>query len=159
MSYIERSLTPGERVLYSTGLHWVVLVNWVLCGGFLLFLSGWALLDGAWLAALALGLLGFMIIGLGVLIRNATEMAITDKRVIVKVGLLRRTTVELFLSKIEGVTIEQGFWERLLGYGSVVVIGVGGTPQPFKNVRSPLEFRRQVQFVSCRPVENTLWPA
>jgi len=33
----------------------------------------------------------------------------------------------------------------MLGYGTIVVIGTGGTPQPFHKVAHPLEFRSQVQ--------------
>jgi hypothetical protein len=33
----------------------------------------------------------------------------------------------------------------MLGYGTIVVIGTGGTPEPFRKVAHPLEFRSQVQ--------------
>jgi hypothetical protein len=33
----------------------------------------------------------------------------------------------------------------MLGYGTVVVIGTGGTSEPFHKVAHPLEFRNQVQ--------------
>jgi uncharacterized membrane protein YdbT with pleckstrin-like domain len=72
-------------------------------------------------------------------------MAVTSKRVIMKVGLLRKRTVELFLPKVESVRVEQGLLGRMLRYGDIVVRGTGGTAEPFKNVRLPLEFRRQVQ--------------
>ena len=38
MSYVEQNLIPGERVLYSTGLHWVVLVG-SFAGGIVLELA------------------------------------------------------------------------------------------------------------------------
>ena len=70
---------------------------------------------------------------------------------VVKVGLLRKQTIELFMSKLESVRVEQGLLGRMFGYGSIVVLGTGGTAEPFKNVRSPLEFRRQVQQQSEAP--------
>jgi uncharacterized membrane protein YdbT with pleckstrin-like domain len=72
-------------------------------------------------------------------------MAVTNKRVIIKTGLLRRRTFELLLSKVESIGVEEGLMGRMFGYGSVVVRGTGGTPEPFANVGHPLEFRRQVQ--------------
>ena len=33
----------------------------------------------------------------------------------------------------------------MLGYGTITLRGVGGTPDPFPNIAHPLEFRRQVQ--------------
>jgi uncharacterized membrane protein YdbT with pleckstrin-like domain len=88
---------------------------------------------------------------LAVVSRNATEMAVTHKRVVVKVGLLRKRTIELFLSKVESVAVEQGLLGRMLGYGSIVVRDTGGTAEPFRNVRSRLEFRREVQQQSEAP--------
>jgi len=34
---------------------------------------------------------------------------------------------------------------RLLGYGTVVIHGTGGTPEPFVKIAHPSEFRREVQ--------------
>jgi hypothetical protein len=59
--------------------------------------------------------------------------------------LLRRKTIELLLPKIESVSVDQGLMGRMFDYGTIVVRGTGGTAEPFKTVRSPLEFRRQVQ--------------
>jgi uncharacterized membrane protein YdbT with pleckstrin-like domain len=86
-----------------------------------------------------------LLILLGYLAREATEMAVTNKRIVIKTGLLSRKTFELLLSKVESIGVEEGLLGRMLGYGSVVVRGTGGTPEPFKNVAHPLEFRRQVQ--------------
>jgi uncharacterized membrane protein YdbT with pleckstrin-like domain len=88
---------------------------------------------------------GAAVIALGLELRSATEMAVTSARVVAKAGLLRRKTVELSLSKVECVIVDQGLLGRMLGYGNVVIRGTGGTGEPFRTVRSPMEFRRQVQ--------------
>jgi uncharacterized membrane protein YdbT with pleckstrin-like domain len=93
----------------------------------------------------ALIVIGSIILGIAVLRRNATEMAVTNKRLIIKVGFLTKRTVELFLGKVESVGVEQSLLGRVLGYGSLVVRGTGGTNEPFSHVSNPLEFRRQVQ--------------
>jgi len=83
--------------------------------------------------------------GIGFVRRSATEMAVTNKRVIVKSGLANRRTIELLLSRIESIAVEEPALGRLLGYGTVIVRGTGGTPEVFPQIARPLEFREQVQ--------------
>jgi uncharacterized membrane protein YdbT with pleckstrin-like domain len=152
MSYVEGNLIPGEKVVYKTGLHWVVLVG-PITAGVLLGLPGLALSIGGIVAQSgSTGIVGFILLAFGGLCflfgflgRKATEMAVTNKRVIVKTGLLSRRTFELLLSKVESIGVDEAAFGRMLGYGSVVVRGTGGTPEPFTKVSHPLEFRRQVQ--------------
>lgn len=156
MSYVESNLIPGEQVIYKTGLHWVVLVGPILLA-ILLGLPGLSLLIGS-IATMGdkstggMGSTGFgllIVAGLCVLLgyirRKATEMAVTNKRILIKTGLLSRRTFELLLSKVESIGVQEGLLGRMLGYGSVVVRGTGGTPEPFSTIAHPLEFRRQVQ--------------
>jgi uncharacterized membrane protein YdbT with pleckstrin-like domain len=77
--------------------------------------------------------------------RTATEMAVTNKRVIVKTGLAERRTTEILLSRIESVVVDEPPLGRILGYGTVIVRGIGGTPEVFQNIQHPLQFREQVQ--------------
>jgi uncharacterized membrane protein YdbT with pleckstrin-like domain len=72
-------------------------------------------------------------------------MAVTNRRVLMKSGVISRKTVELMLSKVESIGVNQGMLGRVAGYGSVVVRGSGGTYELFDRVARPLEFRRQVQ--------------
>jgi uncharacterized membrane protein YdbT with pleckstrin-like domain len=146
VSYVESNLIPGEQVLYKTGLHWIVFFLPVffaavfgLIGLPLLFMR-----ESAIVGFFPLVFAGLLVL-LGYLTRKATEMAVTNKRIVIKTGLLSRRTFELLLSKVESIGVEEGLLGRMLGYGSVVVRGTGGTPEPFKNVAHPLEFRRQVQ--------------
>ncbi len=74
-----------------------------------------------------------------------SEFAVTNKRVLVKVGFISRHTLELLLSKVETVGVDQSILGRILGYGTIVVIGTGGTREPFRAITDPLEFRHQVQ--------------
>jgi len=103
-------------------------------------------------AAQAMGIVGLIMILFSVVVlaiavvrRNATEMAVTNKRIIIKVGFLTKRTIELFLAKVESIDVEQTLWGRMMGYGSITVRGTGGTNEPFPHIANPLEFRRQVQ--------------
>jgi uncharacterized membrane protein YdbT with pleckstrin-like domain len=158
VGYVEQNLITGEEIRYKTGRHWITLF-WPglfglvlgLCGLFWLFVAIASISDKdasagptAKLGAASL-VLGALLIGYGILKKNTVEMAVTNKRVIVKYGLVSRKTFELLLSKVESIGVDEGLIGRILGYGTVVVRGTGGTPEPFKRIGHPLEFRRQVQ--------------
>jgi len=159
MSYIESNLVPGETVIYQTRLHWVVMVWHIVLGSLLLGLPGVLLLyyaisqtgiepltlhilEGGGIALLVCG---FVVILKGIMLRNATEMAVTNRRVVIKTGLVSRKTIEMLLNKVESIEVRETPVGRMLGYGTIVVIGTGGTPEPFHKVAHPLEFRSQVQ--------------
>jgi Bacterial PH domain len=144
-SYVEQDLISGERVLYQSGLHWIVPVG----PSFVALVFGMAglsmLMRGSRFAVFALLLIAGSAMLSGHVRRTATEMSVTNKRIVLKTGLLNRRTFELLLSKVESIGVEEGMLGRMLCYGSVVVRGTGGTPELFKNIDHPFEFKRQVQ--------------
>jgi uncharacterized membrane protein YdbT with pleckstrin-like domain len=90
--------------------------------------------------------------GLGVIVAlfqvvhyKTAEFAVTDKRVLMKTGVLRRRSLEINLAKIESVAVDQGILGRILGYGTIIVRGTGGTQEPFRRIADPMGFRRHVQ--------------
>jgi uncharacterized membrane protein YdbT with pleckstrin-like domain len=85
------------------------------------------------------------VILVGTVRRNATEMAVTSRRVVIKTGLASRKTIEMMLNKVESIEVSETTFGRMLGYGTIAVIGTGGTLEPFHNIARPLEFRSQVQ--------------
>ena len=153
MSYAEKHLIAGEAVQYETRLHWIVMLGHVAIAVFLALLgitflfAHWTRADVAptRLAALVPVVLAAIVFGVGLLKRSATEMAVTNKRVIVKSGIANRRTIELLLQRVESIAVEEPALGRLLGYGTVTVRGTGGTPEVFPQVARPLEFREQVQ--------------
>ncbi|HWX39330.1 MAG TPA: PH domain-containing protein [Candidatus Sulfotelmatobacter sp.] len=158
MSYVEKHLMEGEQVAYTTRLHWIVLVGpLVLCA--LFAVPGVALLvasanrssdphasaQSMLIAGAALLVIALVILIRGIVTRNAVQMAVTNKRVIAKVGVTTRRTVDLLLSRVESVGVEESVMGRMLGYGTVTLRGTGGTPESFNKIAHPLEFRTQVQ--------------
>ena len=158
MSYIEKNLIPGETLQYQTQLHWIVMLGHACLAAFF-EAAGIALLVFSWNAkksgeihsnaliwlGIAALVAGSAIFTAGLLKRSATVMALTNKRVIVKTGMASRRTIELLLSRIESVVVEEPAMGRMLGYGTVIIRGTGGTPETFDNIAHPLEFRAQVQ--------------
>lgn len=140
MGYVTRHLSDGERVVYETKLHWIVFLTPAL---FFIAAILWFFAD---LSVGGFFLLASLFAAVPAYIRYETsEFAVTTERVILKVGLIRRKTVETMLSRVEGVQVDQGIVGRLFGYGSVVVTGSGGTKEPFHFISQPLDFRHRVQ--------------
>jgi hypothetical protein len=159
MSYVDSNLVPGEAVIYETRLHWIVMLGHLVVGCLLLGLPGLVLLyyalnpngmetrdvhlmEGG---AVALLLCGAVVIVIGMVRRNATEMAVTNHRVVIKTGLIGRKTIEMLLNKVESIEVSETALGRMLGYGTIVIIGTGGTSDPFHKMAHPLEFRSHVQ--------------
>ena len=74
-----------------------------------------------------------------------SEFVVTSSRVLIKYGFIRRRTLELMLSRIESVGVDQSVIGRLLGFGTIIVSGTGGTREKFPALDDPLEFRWYVQ--------------
>lgn len=160
MSYAEKHLIAGEQVQYETKLHWIVMLGHVFIAVILEALaiilviaarSNWQGAGNApppnvmYWGALICFVAGAIVFIAGLVRRGATEMAVTNKRVIVKTGLANRRTLELLLPRIESVVVEEPAMGRVLGYGTVILRGTGGTPEVFAQIAHPLQFREQVQ--------------
>lgn len=150
MSYVSSILQPGETVVYVTRPHWLLYVPAILLllialalvwlaqaqGG---DLGGIAIIAAACVAVVALFL------WLRAFIRRAsTELAVTNRRVIFKAGVMRRHTVEMNMDKVESVNVDQSPLGRLFGYGTVTVHGTGGGLEPLPNIAHPITFRNHV---------------
>ena len=138
-SYVDDNLMPGEQVVLQTRIHGIVFLPPAVM---ILLGIGLFMIPIAGLVVLLVG----MAMLVGASIRHWTsEFAVTDRRVIIKVGLISRQTIEINMSKVESVEVRQGILARLLNYGTIVVIGTGGTKEPFDMIDDPLAFRRAVQ--------------
>jgi hypothetical protein len=92
-----------------------------------------------------LGLAALLWAGARLIARLSAQFTVTNKRVVIKLGTIRRRAIEMLLSKVEEIAVDQGLGGRILGYGTVVIVGTGGSKEIFMLIADPLEFRRQVQ--------------
>ncbi|HEY2164126.1 MAG TPA: PH domain-containing protein [Gemmatimonadaceae bacterium] len=147
MSYVDSQLLPGETVRYRARLHRGIFTTASVFG---------VLTAAALVVAISAGHWWWLLVAVGATVAaftfgrawvtyNSSEFAVTNKRVVIKVGWVRRQTLETMLSKVEGVGVDQSLTGRMLGYGSIEVTGTGGTKEEFTRIADPLEFRRQVQ--------------
>lgn len=149
-SYTTATLQANEQPLHHTTIHWMALMGSVVGAALSLIvivpiamLASWKGYYWAWL---------LLLIPVGILLSAAvavktSELVITDRRVIIKVGFIRRHTFEMFISKIESVGVFQGMMGRIFNYGTVEIRGTGGSSESFATIAAPLQFRDAIQLV------------
>lgn len=131
MGYIQESLSNGEEVRALFKLHWfsrVPMVIWIILAiptvGITLLLAIWE-----WLKL------------------RSIEQGVTNKRVILKKGIISRKSEEMKVSSIETVEIVQGVIGRVFGFGTVKVTGRGISDLVFKNVDDPMDVKRKIESI------------
>ena len=151
MNYIDSHLQADERVLDRTTMHWITLFDlpllWVL-GGPCMFAYLYQTDPNAaqhWYGII-IGPAIMTIVAAYVLVIFAityltTEIAITNRRIIYKSGLISRRTLEMNVDKVESVDVNQSFLGSILDYGTILVRGVGTGLEPLNTIVAPLEFR------------------
>lgn len=151
MAYYTKVLRPDEKVLAVGQLHWTVYR-----GAVLVLLAALVILVASFSASqpdieAAVGMLATLVAVIGLLVllaacirRRGTEIVVTDRRVIFKRGILSRHTVEMNISKIETVHVEQSLMGRLLGYGTLIIHGTGADIEPLERIDQPLALRNAI---------------
>lgn len=141
MSYVSDNLLPGEQVTFQTRLHKIMFVWPIILSVVYLPLA----LVTPWVVK-GLLLLPFIALWIGTYLSYvSSEFAVTTKRVVIKVGFIKRRTLEMLLPKIEAISVDQSIAGRIWGYGDITVSGTGGTKEPFQRIADPLKFRQAVQ--------------
>lgn len=141
MSFIAKYITHhDERLVYIARLHWIYLVKglfwFLLLGGVGVYLNWQVFLHArelpsetldflpvplALLSDFALALIplvtGFLIMLVYLFKLMGTEIALTNKRLIFKTGLVFVQSREVELSEISEVRIDNGWFGAMLDYG------------------------------------------
>lgn len=151
MSYVDSVLEPGEQVIYRTTVSWTVFTTaiWLGLAALVVLIAG-ANFTGtgietfALAVALILAVLAVAAFIRAWILRATTEIAVTDRRVIVKRGLVRRYTIEMNMQKVESVDVEQTLLGRIFNYGNVTVRGTGSTFNTIRQIDAPLKLRSTI---------------
>src|SRR5215210_6857204 len=149
MSYVQQVLQPNETVRFRTTVHWSSFLSAILALVIGLAFLAWHYVDQKANLLLLLGAIVFGVTGVVLAVaawlkRFGTEVAVTDRRVIYKTGLIQRHTVEINLDKIESVDVDQSVLGRLFGYGTVTIRGTGQAVEPLRDMADPLQFRSAI---------------
>lgn len=150
MGYIEKNLTDGEHIVYRSALHWVIFfwpITWFIVA-LALFSVGVNMKEVNIKQLMVYSGGMFMITSIlafihPTIIYITSEFGITTMRVIMKIGVIRRKSLEVLLDKVESIQVNQSVPGRILGFGSIAVTGTGGTRDVFHNIASPFEFRKK----------------
>jgi len=146
MAYINENLLKGESVVYQTNLHWIIFIKPFLllffCFILILLLSDieimkW-LISPFFLYSLAWAIFVFFKY-------ITTEFGVTNKRVLIKKGLIQRDSLEIFINKVSGIQVNQSITGRVFNFGTIIISGTGGTREYFDNINNPLTLRKHVQ--------------
>ncbi len=140
MGYIESSLLPGETLVARARLHRIIFVRpalVLLLGGVVTYFEP--------IAGSIVGVVGILMVIPPFIKRASSEFGVTTRRVVIKVGVVQRKTLELLLRQIEAISVDQSILGRLFDYGTITVMGTGGVRETFNDIARPLEFRRSVQ--------------
>lgn len=116
MGYVQEHLLHEEKIAYETQTHWGIFISIK--------------------SLLTLGILPL-------LEKVTSHFAITDKRVMLKTGILSVVSLENSITKVDSIQVEQSLLGRIFGYGTVIVKTAGGNSDGFNYVSNPQEFRQK----------------
>lgn len=134
---IEKVLVKGEEVLLRAELHgalyWksVAVLIFAVMLGFVVPTLG-----------ILLGVAGGIMLIIAVLTQHFLLLAVTNKRVLARYGLLQMDVVDIRLSKIESIDLERMLPGHIFGYANVVVMGTGQRLIRVPYIGNADEFRR-----------------
>jgi uncharacterized membrane protein YdbT with pleckstrin-like domain len=150
VAYVNSVLQPGETVKATGRLHWINYLRSLVLAA----LAALLLLYGAEQAsklARAAAYVGWVLLVVAVVIfleawfrRQMTELSVTNRRVIYKTGFVRRHTVEMNMDKVETVNVDQSILGRILGYGTIHVLGTGQGIEGLSRIARPLAVRNAI---------------
>jgi uncharacterized membrane protein YdbT with pleckstrin-like domain len=125
-SYVEGALVKDEKIVYVGHTSLWSLWHLLVLGVLLLPVFG----------------IGLIFLGKAYIRYKTTELAITNKRVIVKFGFIRRSTVEININKVESIQVDQEILGRMFNFGTLVISGAGSPQAPIIGISAPMDFRR-----------------
>ena len=130
MSYANKTLGKDEKIVSELKMSkWTLMFPFIVGIGGAPFSMGITLLFPLW----------------AIIVYLTTEFTVTNKKVLMKTGLIMRKTDELFASKIEGLDVDQGIIGRIFGFGNVSFTGTGSQRVVFFKVPNPVKAKTQLQ--------------
>jgi uncharacterized membrane protein YdbT with pleckstrin-like domain len=170
MSYIKENLMPNEQILFTARVHLAIFLRSIITFIFTLMLFLYGISNAVTVSTpegtsssppSVVNLIGSSLICLSVMffivavifaiqaiiIMVSTEFGVTNRRIIAKTGFIRRQSLEILLSKVESVFVNQSILGRMLNFGTVTVTGTGGTRGSFRSIANPIEIRKEINLL------------
>ena len=130
MSYIKNNLRLNEEIKYTGCISEIIIVFPLVLSAFCYFYGNNILLS--------ICIFWFFY---NVVYIYTSEFAVTNERIMLKYGLISRTTFDLSIQKIEGYTADQSILGRIANYGTIIIQGSGGSRQKIRYLETPMKFR------------------
>jgi len=148
MGYPEEYLTEGEKIITEFRPHWkslVIPVVWTVVFIAALVLALTLVPDDGPLRLIVVAILvvGWLVVAVGPFVNwFFTLHVLTTERLVVRSGVVARRGLEIPLEAINDVTFSQTVFERLLGFGDLLVESAGEQGQSrFSNIPRPEHFQ------------------
>jgi uncharacterized membrane protein YdbT with pleckstrin-like domain len=130
MAYPQRLLSEGETIHYELKPHWRALLLPAVTAIVIVFLGTWLYFAWdqtiwRWIILGAGVVFGIWRVLLPFLRWLSTQYVFTDRRIIVRSGILTKRGRDMPLSKINNVTFSVPFLGRFLNYGELQVVSAG----------------------------------
>ncbi|MDQ2721791.1 MAG: PH domain-containing protein [Actinomycetota bacterium] len=143
MAYPEDDLAPDEELILHRHPHWkmllvpvLVLLLVVALAGFLAALirnQSWA--NVGWIVLAVIGVTAVVSFTLAPLMRwYTTHFVLTDRRVLVRQGVLTRTGLDIPMTRINSVRFRHGLLDRMLGTGTLIIESASQEPLEFDDI-------------------------
>ncbi len=134
---IEKVLVSGEEVVLRANLHGAIYWKSVAVLIFAFILWFYVSVLGVLLAVV-----GGIMLCIAILTQHFLLLAITNKRILARYGLLQMDVVDIRLSKIESIDLERMLPGHIFGYANVVVMGTGQRLIRVAYIGNAEEFRK-----------------
>lgn len=134
MGYIAEQLAPKEKIIYHGKIHKIIFLEPILMTLICLLLCRTLI----WYQVL--GLIWFYY----ALKYGSMEVAVTNRRIIAKQGIISVDCASMELTAIEGVSIKQSLLGMMLGYGTILVGGKGGKNIGIPLLADPEKFKKEL---------------
>jgi uncharacterized membrane protein YdbT with pleckstrin-like domain len=151
MSYVKSVLQPDEKVIVIGRISWVIYhraIFFLIVGIVLVAFENQYVSNGLLIYA-TMAIFGALTLIIGFqswLARGTTEIAVTNKRIIYKRGFITRHTAEMNMDKVASVDVDQSIWGRMFDFGSVRIVGTGGSPgiERLDRIGAPIALRNAI---------------
>lgn len=173
MDYIRQSLAEDEVLVHVAQFHWFYTVSALLNAifGFILAViilvvavkyepvifsdvdySGLSWMERVQVIHPGVKIVAFFVFVMGMfryahmmIIKATTEIAVTNKRLVYKRGLVARYVGEINVDRVEGVNVLQGVIGRIFNFGRIMVRGMGIGEIVLPSIAEPLKFRKAIE--------------
>jgi len=161
----KRNLQENEELLHTPRLHWFYTIKYMLLflPIFIILMILWGYAEeyaaSGWLygietadafrfvlryAFLAVILLFLLVFVCRIFMYLCVEYGVTNKRLMIKKGVIRVVATEIPIDRIESICCIQGLLGMIFNYGTIHVSGIGGSIPAFFMVSRPYALRRKI---------------